>query len=69
MNLCLWDMVTDYSLVLDPDGEGILADMMLDSRNYTIFLNYFILFFKTFYFILEYNKCYNINNVLIVSDA
>ena len=67
--MCLWDMVTDYSLVLDPDGEGILADMMLDSRNYTIFLNYFILFFKTFYFILEYNQCYNINNVLIVSDA
>ena len=64
-------MVTGYSLVLDLDGEGILADMMLDSRNYI--MSFFIvitLFFKRFYFILEYNQYYNnTNNVIIVSGS
>ena len=63
--------MTGYSLVLDLDGEGILADMMLDSRNYI--MSFFIvitLFFKRFYFILEYNQYYNnTNNVIIVSGS
>ena len=63
--------MTGYSLVLDLDGEGILADMMLDSRNYI--MSFFIvitLFFKRLYFILEYNQYYNnTNNVIIVSGS
>ena len=61
MNLCLWNMVTDYSLVLDLDGEGILADMMLDSRNYIMSFLLLLL-----YFLKGFILYWSITNIIII---